>query len=302
MLESPLTAYIELTDLCNFSCVYCYNNFLCTKRNRNTILSLNKAKKIMKKLINEQIFEFVFTGGEPFLNRNVLYYCIKKAYENKKSIIINTNLSLLKKEDIKYINKYEIKHVLISFPSNDKEKYKKLTGNNAYKKVVANLKLASKNKLPLSVSMVVTRINKDDVYSLGKFLFENFEINSFFATPICPTNLDHFQLKLSEGEILKVVSDLIKLKKQFNIEVGTLDVLPPCFMPKEFRKYEFLFNGCGAGFTILAIDPQGNIKPCPILDIKYGDLSSENFKDIWNRLKLWRDGSMIPRKCKQAYT
>ena len=57
---NPTRIELELTELCNLKCSFCYNS-------QKPIVS-DKYKEIIKRLSEENVLEVVLTGGEPMMH------------------------------------------------------------------------------------------------------------------------------------------------------------------------------------------------------------------------------------------
>ena len=71
-LKAPLSVQIEVTENCNHRCTHCYNYW---KKGDKCIfenMTFATAKKVADEVINSQVFGVTLTGGEPFLNFDVL--------------------------------------------------------------------------------------------------------------------------------------------------------------------------------------------------------------------------------------
>ena len=105
---------LHLTNLCNFNCPGCH----VFKISPNTVPATNMPYAIAEKAIiyfvnqmkkylpREKEFYLSIYGGEPLLNRLVLYKLLENYSSNFQGIkanwIVNTNGSLLNKEDLKF--------------------------------------------------------------------------------------------------------------------------------------------------------------------------------------------------------
>jgi len=65
-----------------------------------------------------------------------------------------------------------------------------------------------------------------------------------------------------------------------------------------------LMFGCGAGFHHLFIDAVGNVCPCDLTPLSFGNLLEETLEDIWLRMgetfDLPRCGCLMKQLCSQA--
>lgn len=105
---------LHITNLCNFDCPGCHVFKLSENNIQRTNMSLETAKKSIEFFVNlikrhlppeEHTTYLSIYGGEPLLNRPVLYEIIRYFGKNYRGVnlnwIINTNGSLLKEEDLK---------------------------------------------------------------------------------------------------------------------------------------------------------------------------------------------------------
>ena len=102
--QKELELTIALTNYCNFSCVYCYQN------KNEKLMTTEVANMIIEKIdriLNDNIFEGInihYFGGEPLLNIPVLIYLDEniKKITDKIGIVykafLTTNGSMLSKE------------------------------------------------------------------------------------------------------------------------------------------------------------------------------------------------------------
>jgi radical SAM protein with 4Fe4S-binding SPASM domain len=280
-MEAPLYLQIELTNACNHRCEYCYNY----DRLKKDYFTRELVDKVLD-IFEDRVFEITLTGGEPLLNKSVLFYILEKCENKNIDTYLNTNLTLLKTEDLDKL-KY-LRGILASFPSCDEDLYNKITNSKNYKKFLSNLEKV-KNDVPIGINMTVTQSNKKEVYSTGEFIYSQ-DIEYFSATPIVSTSKKQKGLGLSKSEVIKMIEDLVELHETYGIEVDSLESIPNCLLPKEYReKYRFSSRACSAGDTNIAIDPIGNVRPCPVIELNVGNILKNEFKTILDNLLTWRE-------------
>jgi radical SAM protein with 4Fe4S-binding SPASM domain len=93
---------------------------------------------------------------------------------------------------------------------------------------------------------------------------------------------------------------LIKLKEEFGMKVDSLVAYPICLLKNMKRYGQFSKHHCGAGKVSCTIGADGQLRPCGHSDDRYGNTIEEPISQIWTRLKVWRDGSLLPDECKQC--
>jgi len=97
-LKSPISVQFELTAGCNQKCIFCYNVWKegCSSIERKQ-LSKEKQIKILNQVIDNEVFNIIFSGGEPLLI-SWIDDLIKKASNKKIYTSIITNGKLLTKK------------------------------------------------------------------------------------------------------------------------------------------------------------------------------------------------------------
>ncbi len=294
-LKSPITAQIEITPRCNNQCLYCYNYWRSNEKIENE-LKIHEVEAVSDKIVNSDLFRVVLTGGEPLLRKDLVYFWAQKLSLSSINVKINSNLSLLERDDLKRMKDVNISGIFASLPSCDKDNYNYITQSDNYNKVVSNIKLAIKECMPISVNMVVTQINKDQVFETGKFI-KDLGVTSFAATPVIPCSYLNPRLELSGQDLEKVLEDLNCLESKFNISTDIAEALPLCSLKKIDRYKRFFSRDCGAGKFIIAISSSGKVRPCTHIQEEYGNLLTEDFSKVWGRMAEWSTNKYYPLKC-----
>jgi len=298
-LRYPLNAQIEVTEDCNHKCFYCYNYWRMDNPKQKKMSS--KIASNLMDIIFEQIkpFDVVITGGEPLMDLPATIEISRRLYEKRAPCSVNTNLSLLNENKLSKLKDAnpDIKF-LVSLPHFQREKFRQITGVDNSKRVLRNLEMLVKEGITPTINMVVHKINKDDVYEEGKFLIKNYEIKSFAATPalkpVFRKNTDRY---LNNEEITNTLRELVKIREDFGIKVNALEAIPYCILPEELRDDQTFRRSCAAGRATTQIGYNGDIKLCGHSPFVEGNLFKESFKDIWSRLKAFRENKYVPKEC-----
>jgi len=113
-LPSATAISLNLAHSCNLSCSYCYadeGRF----GGRSTMMSLATAQAAVDRLLENAPGQRVtvgFIGGEPFLNRHVLYGTVEYALDRARtygSVVrfsVTTNATLLTEEDLDFLRRH----------------------------------------------------------------------------------------------------------------------------------------------------------------------------------------------------
>lgn len=301
-LNGPVSVQIEMTNMCNCNCIYCYNYW--RGNNFSPIsLSFDQIDRIAKELVDEKIFHVVITGGEPLMFVKETCYTISKLLGQGINVNLNTNAQLLTEPVCEELKQIGLKHILISLPSCDPNVHKIITNSNGFFKTVDGIELAVKNGFSVSVNMVVNKLNVNHVFETAKFVADR-GVKSFSATKATPpvgVDMEKFrEIDLSRDEFEKTFYSLIRIQKELKMNINVLECYPLCSFPDDYRLSKLTSHQCLAGVTNCTIGTGGEIRPCTHSHLTYGNIFSEKLSIIWERMKDWRDGKMIPAKCKEC--
>jgi len=143
-----------------------------------------------------------FSGGEVLLEREILFEILSKfKYKNLdlNRIIITTNGTLLRKEDIRKFESLGVTDLIISLDGL-KKTHESIRGVGTFDKTVNAIKLTIKNanNLNLTVNTVISPINIIEIPHLIEFLY-NLGVHTVEFHPV----------KLKEG-LLNLTKDIVK--------------------------------------------------------------------------------------------
>lgn len=177
--QKELELTIALTNYCNFSCVYCYQN------KNEKLMTTEVANMIIEKIdriLNDNIFEGInihYFGGEPLLNIPVLIYLDEniKKITDKIGIVykafLTTNGSMLSKE---LLQKVKFSSIQLTFDGLEKTHDRLRVSDHFHFKeeieLIENIMNFSQAKVLLRTN--ICKENKDEIIALHKYIFEKF--------------------------------------------------------------------------------------------------------------------------------
>ncbi|WP_207717069.1 radical SAM/SPASM domain-containing protein [Clostridium beijerinckii] len=266
--EFPQIIDLELTNTCNFKCLFCPTG---TK-------SIQREQGIMKDEIFYKIIDEVkaynaairfIRWGEPLIHPKLLEY-IKYIKRVSSSIVhINTNGSLLNDNMINEFISIPLDSIKFSFQGVDKKSYEEMRNIKFYDELLNKVrKLYSKrnnrDKPFIHVSTSITYETKEQVKK-----FKN-ELEDFTdLITIGRTIMDHVdieKIKLSKSE----KNSLLRLKEQESVVK-----IHPQICPEVYNKLSINWDG-----TVTAC--------CSDYDGKMivGDVRTQSLREIWRSDKM----------------
>jgi len=285
-LSAPIYMGIDLTERCNLRCIHCR---VSTSHEKVNELPLEKVKQLMDEFADLKVIQIIFSGGEPFIREDIfeiLSYTTKKGIPD---IIVVSNGILLDSDKIEKLKSTGVKKVTISLDGL-KEVHDRIRGKGTFDKTIENLKNLIKEDFEVSVTMILTKLNKNDFLKLSKFL-KKLGVKKVNAGNLMPCGrgeeLWAQSLETKEKEELFSKSKRINLvfKKEF-ISFESSFLTKPNISPSEKKIMQFF--GCRGGRIYCAVLSNGDVVACKMLpNLIAGNVFKNSFKDIWSLDKNW---------------
>ncbi len=256
MFSYPLRIGWEVTHLCNYRCIHCYNgNFIGKRKNELT----TKEMEIFLDDIKENVFEIVIGGGEPLMRKDLPH--IVRKYNGFFSFYISTNGSLLNKNLLKKFPKNVVFQI-----SRDglKETHNFIRNRQtAYDESFRAIELLKSEGYRFAVGIMICKLNINELQEMIEELKKEGVDNFNFLTYIG----DNSELRLDK-------SDFSYLNRFFN----NIDVKKTLRDPI----FDCSTGECQAGITTVNIRPDGTVTPCCYLPVDIGNIRKDILKDIWH--------------------
>lgn len=245
-IDTLSTVYYNVTYSCNLHCPYCY-----APKNKNYI-SLENNRLFLNKLVKLNTQNIVLIGGEPMMHPYLdkLIDDIYKAGIHSISII--TNGTILKKEVLEKIIEYKI-DIQVSVDGHTEELNSPTRGKGSLKKVLSNLKILQDNSVNYAVMQVLTK--------------ETIKFSKEFSDYFSNMGIAHgfFLVKQATDKERPTLKSIVNLYDFLLKKYGEVQKVFDCAKSSDqmqFDKTGFPITHCGAGITMLSIDPLGNVYPC----------------------------------------
>lgn len=161
---------ILVTNCCNYRCPFCHNEGQ-SSHDSVKIMDYDSFTTLIDALKDEEVSEITFSGGEPFLDKNIIEMIKYVSQETNWEVTCASNLSLITKEQVQQLAGIPLKFN-IQFPYTDSQKFHKSTGNGNVDNIKANIRNVRKAGLKVGLNSVIQSDSKEDIKNMVKFALE----------------------------------------------------------------------------------------------------------------------------------
>ena len=141
------TLWFNTGTLCNIECKNCYIESS-PKNDRLVYITFEEVKLFIDETIDKKLGtkEIGFTGGEPFMNKDVLKMIEYSLSKNFKVLVLSNAMKpmLNRKEDLLKINHQDLT-IRVSIDHYQKEKHEEIRGKNTFNIMMEGLKWLNQN-------------------------------------------------------------------------------------------------------------------------------------------------------------
>lgn len=162
---------ILVTSHCNYRCGFCHNEGQ-SKDISLAQLSFNHLKSLIDIIYDQNVSEICFSGGEPFLNKDIVKMIQYASNKTTCDISCATNLSLISDEQIKELSKTRVKFN-IQFPFVSDKKFNESTGGGKLSNIMEAIKKVKLAGIDLGLNTVIQSNDMKSVSQMVVFALSN---------------------------------------------------------------------------------------------------------------------------------
>ncbi|MBI3741985.1 MAG: radical SAM protein, partial [Chloroflexi bacterium] len=251
----------------------------------------------MKALGTEML---ILTGGEPLLRKDI-YDIARAASSQGFWVVMGTNGVLITDHVAQKMVECGVKGVGISIDSLDPDKHNSFRGGpNAWEHSVRALDICRANGLEVLVQTTVMAMNYDEIPQMIDFARAKgaWSFNLYF---LVQTGRGQQMNDLSAEKTEAMLSHLVEAQTQYR----PMLVRSKCAPHFKRIAYEkglggLESGGCMAGTQYCRITPEGNVTPCPYMNVVAGNVREKSFREIWETspiLLSLRDPNQLKGRC-----
>lgn len=273
IFDVPLAINWNFTDLCNFNCRHCYSRGRLPDE-----MSASKKEAVAKVLCIKDVPQVNLGGGEPLLLRDDIIHVARVFQQYKTKLCISTNAYDVNTSYIKELHDLGVFYFYVSLDSHDATVHNYIRNNiSSFAEALKFISLCSKIKQSVGVSLVLNRLNWQDIPNTLKF-FLDLGITRLSIKRLRPvgnglTNMNELVIPNNqETDMLALLASMImEYKDKINIH----------FVYNDFPIESSIDTGCPCGRTSLAIMPNGDMKMCVYGYRVIGNIITDDLSDVW---------------------
>lgn len=256
-------ANIELTNLCNQRCQWCYADDFQLKG-----LSRDRLSKLADELRKENVLFLLFTGGEIFLRPDAMEI-INGFAEHNFIIELKTNGTLITDRIIEKLSLLPLLDVQVSIYGVSNGWFDQMQTIYPFNRIQDSVCKMVEVKVPVTLSVLVGRHNVDYLHDIHDCL-SRLGAKIFYSPYIT-------QKRSGPGEELLFRLSFREMEEKFRPFLEEIDALTP---KKQYRNCEQDQTVCYAGRDQIAIGADGTVYPCLDLRLPMGNITEKTLAEI----------------------
>jgi MoaA/NifB/PqqE/SkfB family radical SAM enzyme/protein-L-isoaspartate O-methyltransferase len=262
---------LAVTNRCPFNCWHCYN---AGRSQQDTPLSV--LRNLAAELQDLGAVVVTLTGGEPLLREDLPE--ILRAFDPRSCLVLGTTGEGLTAEKARRFRDSGLFAVGISLDSDQEAEHDRSRGRaGAFRSALAALRTARENGLYPYVVSVATRefLQRSRFLPFLRFAAEAGALEVHLLEPSATGRL----AGRTEGLLTAVERQQIFEYQEEIAQQADLPILSSFAYLESPEAF-----GCGAGLTHLYIDGSGEVCPCNLVPLSFGNITREPIRSILGRM------------------
>jgi AdoMet-dependent heme synthase len=302
----------EVTSACNLRCIHCH---VTADKPAPDELNTDDAKRFIDDIARVDEFRMlVYTGGEPLVRKDIF-----ELMHHAKNVglinVIATNGTLITDEVAFRLKEEGLATAAVSLDSYRDEIHDYVRNKeNTYDLAMRGIRALKKAGIPLQINATAMQYNFGDLDELLE-LVDGLGSGIMLMYQLVPVGrgdaIRDATLSINENErLLKFLS-----KKQKEISTIVEPVAGPQYWPYLMeqkglknglwmRLAKQVFHGCAAGRGFVYIKANGDVWPCPFVEVSAGNVRQRPFYSIWQDsdvfMKLRNRENTLTGRCGQC--
>jgi len=285
----------EVTSACNLRCIHCHAES--NKPSRDE-LTTDEGKRFIDSLVRVEEFRMVvYTGGEPLVRPDLLELLHHSKGAGLTNVIA-TNGTLITEEVAFKLREAGVVGVAVSLDSSKRAIHNYIRrDDNAFDLAMRGIRALKKADILLQINVTAMDYNfsnLDELIDLADLEGSGIMLMYQLVPVGRGSTIKEATLDVKENErLLKSLAI-----KQKNISTIIEPVAGPQYWPYLMEKggkpdgiwlrlAKKLFHGCSAGRGFVYIKANGDVWPCPFVEVNAGNVRNLSFTEIWNQSEVF---------------
>jgi radical SAM protein with 4Fe4S-binding SPASM domain len=287
----------EMTTACNLQCIHCHAS---GGEPAADELTTKEAKRLFDQLAEVSEFRMVaFTGGEPLVRGDLfelLAYTQALGFTNT----LATNATLIDDEVARDLRRYGVAIGAVSLDGFDAETHDYVRGQpGAFEAALRGIRALRRAGIPLHINITAMEYNMDQLEPLMD-LVDELGTAILIMYQLVPVGrgqgIGEAALDLGANErLIRFMAHAQSVTRAIMEPVAGPQYWP--FLLKRagiksgllLRLAETVFHGCSAGRGFVYIKPNGEVWPCPFIEVSCGNVRETPFSTIWATAPIFED-------------
>lgn len=294
-VEAPFLVALNLTRRCNLRCAHCYLDAGTLGAGEPAELSTEEVKSLLGEIaaLSDATW-IVLTGGEPLLRPDLLVLA-RHASRLGLMVVLGTNGTLLTNASVAALKEAGVKAAGISLDSLDPAYHDRFRGlAGAWERTMAGIDACRRAGLMFQIHISVTDDNAAELDAMIAFARSAGAavLNVFFL--VCTgrgramSNISPHVYEAVLRRLAEAARDEPELLVRARCAPHFKRVARQMNPPLPFTLLEgYEAGGCLAGKRYCRITPEGELTPCPYMEISAGSLRDHAFADLWQEASLF---------------
>lgn len=278
----------EITSGCNLMCIHCHAS---SGKPRHVELTTGEGLQLLDEIASVGEFRMlVLTGGEPLVRRDI-FEILAHAKNLRLKIVIATNGTLVDEETAFQLKESGVVGLAISLDSFDARVHNFIrNSHDAFARARKGIEYAKKAGLVIQINFTAMEYNSSQLAETIDLVGE-LETDIMLIYQLIPVgrgkSVEESALRMQENQrLVRLIKEKQVASRTIIEPVAAPQHWPYLLMGKENRKLgrnlaETFFHGCTAGRGLVYIKANGEVWPCPFVEVPAGNVKEASFPKIW---------------------
>ena len=287
----------EMTTACNLRCIHCHAS---GGKPAADELTTEEGKRLLDQLALVPEFRMMaFTGGEP-LARPDLFELLAYSQALGFTNTMATNATLIDDDVARRLRRFGLTIAAVSLDGFTAEQHDMVRGvAGSFEAAVEGMRALRRAGIVLQVNITAMEYNVEQLAELMS-LVDELGTGILLMYQLVPVGRgrDIRQAALDLGANERLIRFMAKAQRTTRAIVEP--VAGPQYWPfllqragisngPLLRLAEMVFHGCSAGRGFVYIKPNGDVWPCPFIEVSCGNVRETPFRRIWTSSPVFED-------------